>query len=186
MNKLDIFINELCGVFSNENQIKEELALGEQKHPKAKHVNGICNDKIINLPSDFNGYFVIEESYYEQGNHKNILPHLFLFTLDENKNIVLTSYDIPTDIPKVEFRNDNENLILDYNKLQVSSKFTPMTYKDNNGVYEGRSVSNFTTETEFTLEEKIEENKMYVSEVFRKNGKVTFGFIDPIIYEKMN
>ena len=26
---------------------------------------------------------------------------------------------------------------------------------------------------------------MYVSEVFRKNGKITFGFEDPIIYEKV-
>lgn len=186
MNKLDVFINELCGVFSNEEQIKKELDSGNQKYPKAKHINGICNDKIINLPDNFEGYFVIEESYYEQGNHKNILTHLFLFTLDVNKDIVLTSYDIPTDIPKEEFRNDNENLVMDYNKLRVSSKFTPMTYKDNNGVYEGRSISNFTEVTEFTLEEKIENNKMYVSEVFRKNGKVTFGFIDPIVYEKIN
>ena len=30
----------------------------------------------------------------------------------------------------------------------------------------------------------IEDGKMYVSEVFRKNGKITFGFVDPIIYEK--
>ncbi|MCC3867511.1 hypothetical protein [Terrisporobacter mayombei] len=186
MNKLDVFIKELCGVFSNENQIKEEMKLGQQKHPKAKHINGICNNKIINLPSDFKGYFVIEESYYEQGNHKNTLPHLFLFTLNENNNIVLTSYDIPTDIPKAEFRNDNKNLVMDYKELKISSKFNPMTYTENNGSYGGKSVSKFTEEMEFTLEEKIENNKMYVSEVFRKNGKVTFGFSDPIIYEKIN
>ncbi|WP_419726614.1 hypothetical protein [Terrisporobacter petrolearius] len=112
MNKLDVFIKELCGVFSNENQIKEEMKLGQSKYPKAKHINGICNNKIINLPSDFKGYFVIEESYYEQGNHNNILPHLFLFALNEDSNIVLTSYDIPNDIPKADFRNDNKNLIL--------------------------------------------------------------------------
>ena len=186
MNKLEIFINQLCGVFSNENQINEELLLGESKHPKAKHINGICNDKMINLPSNFNGYFVIEESYYEQGNRKNILPHLFLFTLNEDNNVVLTSYDIPNDISKEDFRNDNENLIIDYQKLTISSKFNPMIYTEKDGVYEGKSVSNFTSEIEFTLEEKIENNKMYVSEVFRKNGKITFGFIDPIIYEKIN
>jgi len=186
MNKLDVFIKELCGVFSNENQIKEEMKLGQLKHPKAKHINGICNNKIINLPSDFKGYFVIEESYYEQGNHKNILPHLFLFTLNEDNNIVLTSYDIPHDIPKVDFRNDNKNLTMDYKELNASSKFNPMMYTENNGSYEGKSISDFTEEIEFTLEEKIENNKMYVSEVFRKNGKITFGFIDPIIYEKIN
>lgn len=186
MDKLEIFINQLCGVFSNENQINEELSIGELKHPKAKHINGICNDKIINLPSDFKGYFVIEESYYEQGSRKNILPHLFLFTLNEGNNVVLTSYDIPSDISKEDFRNDNENLVMDYNELTISSKFNPMIYIEKDGCYEGESVSNFTSETEFTLKEKIENNKMYVSEVFRKNGKVTFGFIDPIIYEKIN
>ncbi|WP_419726615.1 hypothetical protein [Terrisporobacter petrolearius] len=61
-----------------------------------------------------------------------------------------------------------------------------MIYKENKGSYEGKNISDFTEEIEFTLEEKIENNKMYVSEVFRKNGKIIFGFIDPIIYEKIN
>ena len=68
---------------------------------------------------------------------------------------------------------------------KISKKFTPMVYKENDGFFEGESVSNFTPETEFTLKEKIEDEKMYVSEVFRKNGKITFGFVDPIIYEKI-
>lgn len=186
MNKLERFINELCGVFTNENQIQKELESGKQMHPKAKHINGVCNEKISNLPNDFDGYFVIEESYYEQGNFKNILPHLFLFTLNENKDIVLTSYDILNNISKEDFRNDNEDLTMDYKELKVSSKFTPMVYKEGNGTYEGQSISNFTPETEFTLKEKIENGKMYVSEVFRKNGKITFGFVDPIVYEKIN
>ena len=184
MNKLEIFIKDLCGEFDNESQINKELELGNLVHPKAKHINGICNNKIKNLPENFNGYFVIEESYYEQGKFKNILPHLFLFTLNENNDVVLTSYDIPADISKADFRNDNDNLVIDYNELKVSSKFTPMVYKEINGVYEGYSVSNFSAETEFTLNERIEHGKMYVSEVFRKNGKITFGFVDPIIYEK--
>ena len=186
MNKLDKFINELCGTFNNDRQINDEMRSGEIKHPKAKHINGICNDKIINLPNDFSGYFVIEESYYEQGKFKNILPHLFLFTLNEDDNIVLTSYEIPSNISKEEFRNDNESLTMDYNELKVSSKFTPMVYKENDNSYEGESISNFTPETEFTLKEKIENGKMYVSEVFRKNGKITFGFVEPIVYEKIN
>ena len=48
-----------------------------------------------------------------------------------------------------------------------------MIYKEKDGAYEGISVSNFTPETEFTLKEKVEDDKMYVSEVFRKNGKIT-------------
>lgn len=185
MNKLERFISELCGTFNNDNQINKEREAGELNHPKAKHINGVCNNKINNLPSDFEGYFVIEESYYEQGKFKNILPHLFLITLNEESNIVLTSYEIPEGISKQEFRNDNVDLVMDYNKLKISEKFIPMVYKENNGVYEGKSISNFTPETEFTLQERIENGKMYVSEVFRKNGKITFGFVDPIIYEKI-
>lgn len=184
MNKLDRFINELCGIFNNDRQINDELESGELKHPKAKHINGVCNDKITNLPNDFSGYFVIEESYYEQGKFKNVLPHLFLFTLNKDNNVVLTSYDLPENISKADFRNDNEDLVINYNELKISSKFTTMVYKENNGVYEGESISNFSSETEFTLKERIEDGKMYVSEVFRKNGKITFGFVDPIIYEK--
>lgn len=186
MNKLEKFINELCGIFNNDNQINKELESGELKHPKAKHINGVCNSKMNNLPSDFEGYFVIEESYYEQGKFKNILPHLFLFTLNEENNVVLTSYEIPEGISKQDFRNDNDDLVMDYNSLKISEKFTPMVYKESNGVYEGKSISNFNPETEFTLQERIENGKMYVSEVFRKNGKVTFGFVDPIIYEKIS
>ena len=33
-------------------------------YPYAEHVNTICNDKINNLPEDFKGKFVVEESYY--------------------------------------------------------------------------------------------------------------------------
>ena len=31
-------------------------------YPYAKHVNTVCNDKINNIPQDFNGKFVVEES----------------------------------------------------------------------------------------------------------------------------
>ena len=123
MNNLDLFVSKLCGTFDNSNQIKGEVEKGKQLHPSAKHINGICNDKIKNLPDGFNGYFVIEESYYENGNFKNSLPHLFLFTLDESNNVVLTSYEIPNNIEKEDFRNDNEKLIINFEDLKVSKKF---------------------------------------------------------------
>ena len=169
MDTLKRFTNNLCGDFNNDKQIQDQEAKGKVTHPKAKHINRIANDKIINLPCDFNGYFIIEESYYEIGNRKNILPHLFLFTLNENNQVVLTSYDLPEGISKEEFKNDNNNLIIDYNKLVKSEKFTPMIY----------------IEVKFTLKERTEKGKLYVSEVFEKNGKITFGFVDPIVYDKI-
>ena len=103
MNKLEIFIKNLCGEFNNDNQLKKEFESGKVVHPKARHINNVCNYKIKNLPENFEGYLVIEESYYEQGKFKNILPHLFLFTLNKDNNVVLTSYDLPENISKADF-----------------------------------------------------------------------------------
>ena len=185
MDTLKRFTNNLCGGFNNDKQIQDQEAKGKVTHPKAKHINRIANDKIINLPCDFNGYFIIEESYYEIGNRKNILPHLFLFTLNENNQVVLTSYDLPEGISKEEFKNDNNNLIIDYNKLVKSEKFTPMIYIEVNDGFEGESISDFGRGVKFTLKERTEKGKLYVSEVFEKNGKITFGFVDPIVYDKI-
>ncbi|WP_294405104.1 hypothetical protein [uncultured Clostridium sp.] len=185
MNTLNNFIETLCGEFNNDEQINNEEIQGNIVHPKAKHINGICNDKIENLPDNFEGYFIIEESYYDMGKFKNILPHLFLFTTNENNQIVLTSYELPKDISKEDFRNNNSQLIMNYNDLQISEKFTPMIYTENNGVFSGESISFFTPETKFILKETIEKDTLSVSEVFYKNDKITFGFIDPIVYKKV-
>ena len=44
----------------------------------------------------------------------------------------------------------------------------------------------FSPVTKFVLKEKIEKGTLYVSEVFYKNDKKTFGFEDPIIYKKID
>ena len=60
MGILKRFINNLCGDFNNDNQIKIQEAKGKVTHPKSTHINRIANNKIKNLPSDFYGYFIIE------------------------------------------------------------------------------------------------------------------------------
>ena len=74
---------------------------------------------------------------------------------------------------------------LDYNKLVKSEKFTPMIYIEVNDGFEGESISDFGGGVKFTLKERTEKGKLYVSEVFEKNGKITFGFVDPIVYDKI-
>lgn len=138
MSRLESFIKNLCGKFNNDAQIKSEEDKGKIIHPKAKHINAVCNHKIRNLPKNFKGYFVIEESYYETERGKNILPHLFLFKLDKK-----------------------------------------------NGSFYGESISDLGNSTIFILKERTEHGKLYVSEIFEKNGKMTFGFKDPIVYDKV-
>lgn len=185
MEKLNIFIKSLCGRFNNDRQIEEEAKAGNIVHPRARHINAVCNHKIKNLPNNFKGFFVIEESYYTIGDRTNIMPHLFLFSLNEEGNVVLNSYELPEGIKKEDFRNDNENLVMDYKKLFKSAKFTPIVYKEEDGVFKGESVSNIGPNMTMTIKETTCKDKLLVSEVMRRDGKITFGFEDPIVYERI-
>ena len=63
MMKPDNFVGMMTGHFDNKDQFNKMQAEGKT-YPYAEHVNTICNDKINNLPEDFKGKFVVEESYY--------------------------------------------------------------------------------------------------------------------------
>ena len=56
MMKLDNFIGMMTGHFDNKEQFNMMQATGKI-YPYAKHVNTVCNDKINNIPHDFNGKF---------------------------------------------------------------------------------------------------------------------------------
>lgn len=186
MQPLEKFICYLCGEFDNTEQCRQEQEQHCCIHPLAKHINTIINDRIDNLPSDFKGYFMLEESYYSENGKSTILPHLFQFHLDDANRVVLTSYDIPREYPKEEFRANNSNLKLDYQKLQVSTKFNPMTYEEDQDIFIGNSVSMFTPVLKFILHEKIGQEALYVDESMEVNGKRTFGYDGPIIYKRIN
>ena len=83
MMKLDNFIGMMTGCFDNKEQFNMMQATGKI-YPYAKHVNTVCNDKINNIPQDFNGKFVVEESYYETNGKRHASPHLFLITENED------------------------------------------------------------------------------------------------------
>lgn len=185
MTKFELFKKVIVGNFNNEEQIEKEKAEGKIIHPIAKHVNRICNDKIQNLPKDFKGIFVIEESYYTfvETGRTNILPHLFLFEETSEGKVKLISYEVPKSVSKKDFTNSNENLQMDYNELEISTKFNPMTYEYTEGVgFYGRSFSNFGPDTTFLLEETLSENKFEVNEVLKKGDKVVVGFESPLLY----
>ncbi|EGT4850027.1 TPA: hypothetical protein ACXDUQ_004042 [Clostridioides difficile] len=187
MNKFELFKKVIVGNFNNLEQVEKEKSEGKVIHPIAKHVNRICNDKIKNLPKEFKGIFVIEESYYTdiKTDRTNILPHLFLFEEVENGQVKLTSYEIPKDISKKDFTNSNEELKMDYNELEVSTKFMPMIYeyKEDKGFY-GKSLSDFGRGMTFLLEETLSENEFEVNEILKRGDQVLVGFETPIIYRR--
>lgn len=187
MSEFELFKKVIVGRFNNYAQVEMEKQQGKIIHPLAKHINTICNDKIKNLPKGFEDIFVIEESYYTdlKSNRTNILPHLFLFEKTPSGKVKLISYETPKYISKKDFTNDNVDLIMDYNDLEVSSKFTPFTYEYTEGTgFSGGSLSHFGPDTTLLLEETLREDTLEVNEVLKKGDKVLIGFESPIIYKR--
>ena len=162
MSKLTDFIKLMTGHFDNKEQFDKMQTEGKT-YPYAKHINTACNDKIKNLPENFNGTFVVEESYYE--------------------TIVLSSYDIPNGEDKNTFSYDSMKAV-DYSELNESKKFTPALYREKDGVWEGGSTSQFSPVMIFKLWERFSEDSLEVSEIIEVNGRRTFGYDDPIVYKR--
>lgn len=181
MNRLHDFMEILTGSFDNAGQY-EQLKDDGSDFPFAQHVNTACNDKIVNLPDDFQGEFLVEESYYTTGKGKHTSPHLFLFT-EEPDGILLTSYDIPEGYDKNTFTYDILTKV-DYHDLKPSAKFTPALYQWKNDVWEGGSVSMFSPVLKFKLFERFSPERLEVTESMEVNGKRTFGYDEPILYKR--
>ena len=60
MMKLDNFIGMMTGCFDNKEQFNMMQATGKI-YPYAKHVNTVCNDKINNIPQDFNENLLLKK-----------------------------------------------------------------------------------------------------------------------------
>lgn len=183
--ELKDFCELLSGTFDNSVQRDELGRSGSMPagFPFARHVNTVCNDRIGNLPEDFEGYFILEESYYDLDGHTNILPHLFLFTM-EPEGIRLDSYEMPEGYTKETFCIKTLER-LDYNRLKRSRAFTPLYYKKSGETYTGHSVSMFSPVLRFSLTETISPDVLSVSEIFEVNGRRTFGYDIPIEYRRV-
>lgn len=161
MSKLNEFLALLAGRFNNAGQFRAKQESG-QTFPYAEHVNTLCNDKIRNLPPDFAGAFMLEESYYTTNGKTHPSHHLFLFT-EEPEGIRLTSYEAPEGYGKDDFTYANLREV-DYASLKPSAKFTPAL--------------------KFTLWERFSSEGLEVSESMEMNGRPTFGYGEPILYKR--
>lgn len=182
MQNLEKFTNMLIGEFDNSEQYEDMKKRGIE-FPFAKHINTVCNGKIKNLPDDFKGVFMVEESYYTTNGNTHSSPHLFLFT-EEGEDIVLSSYESPEGYDKNTFTYIELGEI-DFNSLKKSTKFTPAVYKEKDGVWEGGSESMFSPVLKFKLFERFSNEKLEVSESMEMNGKRTFGYDEAIVYKRV-
>ena len=167
---------------TNKEQFDKMQAEGKT-YPYAKHINTVCNDKIKNLPENFNGTFVVEESYYETDGKSHASPHLFLIS-ENNEGIVLSSYDIPNGEDKNTFSYDSMKAV-DYSELNESKKNSHQHFIARRMVSgEGGSTSQFSPVMIFKLWERFSEDSLEVSEIIEVNGRRTFGYDDPIVYKR--
>lgn len=181
MSKLQEFMKLLTGAFNNREQFEAMREAGKD-YPYAEHVNTVCNDKIKNLPEDFQGKFMVEESYYETNGKRHASPHLFLFT-EEPDGILLSSYEISAEADRNTFTYASMQPV-DYGALKKSEKFTPALYQEKDGVWEGGSTSQFSPVMKLKLWERFSDACLEVSESMEMNGKRTFGYDEPIIYKR--
>jgi hypothetical protein len=185
MSAYDYFKDVLCGTFDNENQIQMERKTAKQAHPQAKHVTALANPKIKNLPTDLKGYFILEESYYTyEGKPMEIKPYLFFIEPVSDLQIKLSSYTMPTDIPKVDIRNDNPNFSLDFKTISVSKTFKPAVYTLADGTFTVNHPTDLGNGMTFTLIETLTKNRLEVMELLEKNGKRLTPYETPIIYDR--
>ena len=182
MTKIEEFVKLITGRFDNKEQFDAMKKAGKT-YPYAQHVNTVCNDKIKNLPADFKGMFIVEESYYENEGKRHASPHLFLITEKEDR-ILLSSYEIPNGEDKNTFSYEFMKEV-EYIELKKSKKFTPALYYERNGVWEGGSTSQFSPVMIFKLWEKFSDTCLEVFESMEVNGKRTFGYDVPIIYKRV-
>ena len=111
------------------------------------------------------------------------MPHLFLFTLESDGRVKLTSYDMPAGYTKETFRAESLGR-LRYEELTPSAKFTPALYEKKDGGWEGGSESMFTPVLKFKLWERFTPEVLVVAESMEMNGKRTFGYDQPLEYRR--
>ncbi len=184
---IDLFREVITGDFDNSKQVAAEISAGRQLHPSARHVNRVADAKIDNLPADLNGFFVLEESYYEYpGKPADIKPYLFFFSAETDTSIRLIVYQLPADPDKKMIRNDNAALRLDYALLKPSPTFKGARY-----IYHP-AAGTFTTNTSnelgngmrFTLIETLSKQQLIVMELLEKNGQRLTPYDTPLVYDR--
>lgn len=182
MNNVNLISEMLEGNFSNKEQY-EQLSTSEQAtFPYATHKNHIMNSKITNLPPDFEGVYLFEESYYVINGKEKFKADIFLFELNETNEVILSA----TTVPKEYLNKKYEDVIaIDYNELVISDKFTPLVYEKKDDEFSGKSTSQFTKKTQFILAQQISAESLIIKEEMYNGEKRVFGFDWPIVYKRI-
>jgi hypothetical protein len=199
MKPFDLFKQYIQGDLDNREQVEAERLAGEQLHPFARHVNRVADEKILNKPANYDGFYILEESYYTYAAEATsateasetaeaaktiVKPYLFWFT-EEQGRVKLHSMRLPEHIPVQEIRNDNAELRIDFAALVLSPSFTPAFYDFDEATQSFRlHAPNPFPGGVFTLEETIGPDGFSVMERLVKDGKLLTPYSTPIEYKR--
>ena len=186
LSDFELYKTYIQGDLDNIEQINAEIKAGKQIHPYAKHVNRLLDNKIKNLPPNYNGFYILEESYYTYPNKPmEVKPYLFWFEKTKKGQIRLHSIQIPKGIDKKSLKNDNKKLSLNYVDLIDSPTFKPAIYSKKSGGFYIKAPVDLPNGMKFTLEETIGKDSFEVMELLQKAGKSMTPYTTPIIYKRI-
>jgi hypothetical protein len=186
LSDFELYKTYIQGDLDNLEQINAEIKAGKQIHPYAKHVNRLLDSKIKNLPPNYNGFYILEESYYTYPNKPiEEKPYLFWFEKTDKGQVRLHSLQIPKNIPKNDLKNDNKRLSLNYADLVDSPTFKPAFYSKKGDGFYIKAPVDLPNGMKFTLEETIRKETFEVMELLEKGGKSLTPYSTPIIYKRI-
>ena len=186
-NGIDLFERIIVGVFHNQKQIDQERTAGKQLHPFAKHVTEIITHRVHNVPSDFNGTLILEESYYDYPDkEQEIKPLFFKVTPNAANDIYLESIVIPEHMDKRKVVNANPDLSFDFRELQINQKFGKAEYKGMGDFMIANHLCDFGGGVSFNLTELLTLDTLYVLEMAKKDGHALTPYDTPIIYNRIS
>ncbi len=179
------FTDILCGSLDNQEQIDQERAAGKQVHPYARHITAICDDKIINRPSDHEGLYILEESYYVKpgSDMMELKPLLFYMRSDGVSKALLNSVQIPAKFSKEQARNDNKTFIMDWNDLELRAFGTAEYELQTDGSFKVDHQADMGGGITFRLIETLSKDGLSVMELVHKDGVKLTPYDTPILYK---
>jgi len=179
MNTLDIFLSRINGTYSNKAQHTENPLL-----PQAVHITTPVNERIKNLPENFEDVFVIDETYYHYDDHVTQLHHLYRYHAQPNGRIQLVSYEIPCEYAKHTFDSQHVQQLL-YDELVVKQAFTPILYSFEHDVFASEGTSEITSGITLHVVMKLYRDHYTVIEACYANRRLVSGFEEPVRYERL-
>lgn len=184
---MDLFKEILCGDLDNREQVKNERSRGRQVHPYAKHITRVCDHMIRNRPSDHEGMYILEESYYSYPGQDMQIKPLFFYVKERGDTILLHSVAVPERLDPAEVINANTDLYFDFEELHIKESFGAAEYvMVENIFFTVNHPCDFGGGITFRLVETLHKDGLSVMEITKKDGVMITPYDTPLQYKKFD